>query len=120
MRAIGFVDVFGGAVYLLGKPSGSAALAGKFGFEELANVKVVSVLWRVSFHGIGRLVGLPPLSANHEERRSPFVSLLIILGALVNLDTNKHEKVCAIKRKLSACLFSCRKIYQIFQERTRA
>ena len=66
-------------MYLLGKPSGSAALAGKFGFEKLANVEVVSVLWRVSFHGIGRLFGLPPLPASHEERRSPFVSLLINL-----------------------------------------
>ena len=79
MRTVGFVDVFGRTVYLLGKPSGCAALAGKFGFEKLADVKVVSVLWRVSFHGVGRLIGLPPLSVSHEERRSPFVSLLINL-----------------------------------------
>lgn len=39
--------------------------------------------------------GLSPLPASHEERRSPFVYMLIILEALVNLDTNKHEKVCA-------------------------
>lgn len=64
-------------MYLLGEPSGCAALAGKFGFEELAEMEIGLVLWRFRFHGVGCLSGLPPLPASHKERRSPFVSLLI-------------------------------------------
>ena len=40
--------------------------------------------------------------------------------ALVNRCGNKHEKVCAIKRKLSASLFSRFKIYQIFQTENKS
>ena len=40
MGAVGFVDVFGSAVNLLGEPGGGAALAGEFRLDALAEMEV--------------------------------------------------------------------------------
>ena len=55
MLTVGFVDVFGGAMHLLGQPCGGAALAGKFGFKALAEMEVGWGWWCFRFHGAGRL-----------------------------------------------------------------
>jgi len=40
---------------------------------------------------------------------------LLTWKALVNQCGNKHEKACAIKRKLSACLFSRKNLPDFFK-----
>ena len=102
-------------MYLLGEPGGGAALAGEFGFEKATEMEIRLVLWRFCVHGVGRLPGLPPLPASHEERRSPFVSLLIKSegsGKPVQLISTKK---LAPKNANFPLAYSRCKIYQILR-----
>lgn len=115
------IQVLARAVHLRGQPSDASTLPRQFGLDEFPHVEIFRWVSFLSFHGAFRVLGgrrIVPKS----NRKGAHLSFdcLLCLKALVNRCGNKHEIVCAIKRKLSAYLSSHFKIYQIFQAENKS
>lgn len=96
LRAVGFVDVFGSTMHLPSEPCGSAALPGEFGFEKLSEMEIGWGLWCFCFHSSWRfLTGFRPCQQAMKKGAHLSFHCLSSWKALVNRDTDKHEKVCA-------------------------
>lgn len=115
------IQVLARAVHLRGQPSDASTLPHQFGLDEFPDVEIFRWISFLSFHSAFQFIGSRSLvpKSNRKGAHLSFDCLLCLM-ALVNRRGNKHEKVCAIKRKLFAGLFSRFKIYQIFQTENKS